>query len=185
MSTTERILYKFPESLEPLQGLAWYVIHTCSRQEVKVETGLRRKGLETFLPRVRVRSRRRDRLQMLDASLFPGYLFVRTSLNESDYYHIIKQDGVVRILGTKEQYTPVPDYTVESIRYLVNSDQLIFPWTRLEPGKCVRVIRGPLAGVSGVIVRLKKGTTRLVINVELLGRSVSAEIAEAAIELDR
>lgn len=162
----------------------WYVIHACSRHEVKVEVGLKRKGVEIFLPRVKVRSRRRDRVQMLEVPLFPGYLFVRSFLHESDYYNIIKQNGVVSILGIKGQYTPVPEETVTSLRTLVNSGQPVFPWSKLTPGKRVRVVDGPLAGASGVILRLKKGKSRLVVGVELLGRSLYAELAEETVEVD-
>lgn len=44
---------------------------------------------------------------------------------------------------------------------------------------------GPLAGASGVILRLKEGKSRLVVGVELLGRSVCAELAEESVEIDR
>lgn len=54
---------------QPENLLPWYVIHTSSRHEVKVEVGLTMKGLEVFLPRVMVRSRRRDRLRMLEVPL--------------------------------------------------------------------------------------------------------------------
>jgi len=167
---------------QPENLLPWYVIHTRSRHEVKVEVDLTRKGLEVFLPKVMVRSRRRDRLRMLEVSLFPGYLFVHTDLTSLDFYHIIRQDGVVRILGIKGQCTPVPEETVASIRTLVNSGQPIFPWSKLAPGKRVRVVDGPLAGASGVILRLKKGNRRLVVGVELLGRSICAELAEETVE---
>ena len=163
----------------------WYVVHTCSRHEPKVEMGLSRKGVEVFLPTVKVRSRRRDRVQMLEVPLFPGYLFVHTDLRDFDYHHILRQDGVVRILGSKGQHTPVPEDTVDSIRTLVNSGQPVFSWSKLAPGKRVRVVDGPLAGATGVILRLKKGKSRLVVGVELLGRSVCTELAEESVEVDR
>jgi len=162
----------------------WYVIHVSSHHEPKVEMGLFRKGIEVFLPKVTVRSRRRDRVQMLEVPLFPGYLFVRTELGDLDYYHILRQDGVVRILGIRGRYTPVPEDTVASIRTLLSSGQPVFPWSRLVPGKRVRVVDGPLAGARGVILRLKEGKSRLVIGVELLGRSVCAELAEETVQAD-
>jgi transcriptional antiterminator NusG len=122
---------------------------------------------------------------MLEVPLFPGYLFVHSDLRDFDYYHVLRQDGVVSILGIKGQYTPVPEDTVDSIRTLVSSRQPIFPWSRFVPGKRVRVLDGPLAGASGVILRLKKGKSRLVVGVELLGRSVCAELAENSVEIDR
>ena len=83
------------DAVGKLPNLLWYVIQTCSRHEVKVEADLTRKGVEAFLPRMMVRSRRRDRLQMLETPLFPGYLFVRTDLNDWANYNIIRTLGVV------------------------------------------------------------------------------------------
>ena len=54
---------------------SWYAIHCRSRHEAKVEAGLLHRGLETFLPRLVIRSRRRDRKAFLEVPLFPGYLF--------------------------------------------------------------------------------------------------------------
>jgi transcriptional antiterminator NusG len=164
---------------------SWYVIHTCSRQEAKVESTLLRKNIETFLPKVTVPSRRRDRKLLLNVPLFPGYLFVHTDLNDWAYAKILGNRGVVRILGSKGQYTALPVGTVASIKTLLNSGQPIFPWAQLTPGKQVRVVDGPLAGAKGVILRHKPGKRRLVVGVELLGRSICAELAEETVEADR
>ena len=184
ISVQESNFLPLPTPWEKLPNLFWYVIQTCSRHEVKVEADLTRKGLETFLPRMMVRSRRRDKLQMRETPLFPGYLFVRTDLNDWVHYHIIRTLGVVRILGTKGQCTPVPEDTVTSLRTLVNSGQPVFPWSKLTPGKHVRVVEGPLMGASGIILRNKQGKPRLLVTVELLGRSVCAELAGETVEVD-
>jgi transcription termination/antitermination protein NusG len=161
MSVHESNLLPLPTPSEKLPILPWYVIHTCSRHGVKVESGLTRKGLEVFLPKVAVRCRRRDRLQMLEALLFPGYLFVRTDLSEWAHDNIIRTLGVVRILGIKGQCAPVPEDTVTILRTLVNSGQPIFPGAKTTPGRYVRVIEGPLMGESGVIRKIKQGKRRL------------------------
>jgi len=80
-------------------NLAWYVIHARHQHEAKVKLALQRKGLEVFLPRITVRSRRRDRKLLLEVPLFPGYLFVHSALGDQSYYEIIKQKSVVRLLG--------------------------------------------------------------------------------------
>ena len=121
---------------------------------------------------------------MLEVPLFRGYFFVRTDLNECAHYNLIRTLGVVRILGIKGQCTPVPEDTVTSLWTLVNSGQPIFPWAKLTPGKSVRVVEGPLQGAIGVILRNKPGKRRLLVAVELLGRSVCAELAEETVEVD-
>ena len=163
----------------------WYVIHAYSHHEAKVELNLQGKNIETFFPRVTVPSRRRDRKLLINVPLFPGYLFVHTDLNDWAYNNIIRNPSVVRILGSKGQCDEVPNETVASIQKLLNSGQPVFPWAKLTPGKRVRVVEGPLAGATGVILRRKQGKRRLVVGVELLGRSVCAELAEEAVEADR
>ena len=156
MNLQEDNLLPSPALSEELPNPPWYVIYSCSRHEIKVEAGLTRKGLEVFLPRVKVRSRRRDRLKMLEVPLFPGYLFVHSELNDWIHNNIIRNQGVVRILGIKGQFTPVPEETVASLRTLVNSGEPVFPWPKLIPGKQVRVVGGPLRGAIGVILSNKR-----------------------------
>ena len=59
---------------------AWYVLHTRSRFESVVNEALMKKTKEVFLPKILVRSTRRDRKAMIRVPLFPGYLFVKTDL---------------------------------------------------------------------------------------------------------
>jgi transcription termination/antitermination protein NusG len=162
---------------------AWYVIHARHQHEAKVELILQRKGLRVFLPRITVRSRRRDRKLLLEAPLFPGYLFVHSALDDPTYYGIINQKSVVRLLGGKSGLpTPVPEEVVASINAIVDSHQPYYPWPYLQRGKQVCITEGPLAGTVGVIVRTLDKKHRLVVAVELFQRSVAVELAEEVVE---
>ena len=59
-------------------SVSWYVLHTKSRFENVVYDGLCKKSVDVFLPKVMVRSKRRDRKLMIRVPLFPGYVFVKT-----------------------------------------------------------------------------------------------------------
>jgi transcriptional antiterminator NusG len=161
---------------------SWYAIYTQCRHEAKVETALQQRGLEVFLPRVTIPSRRRDRKLHLKLPLFPGYLFVHTSLDPSDYHEILKAPGVVRLLGFKGSPTPVPEETIHSIKTIVDSDQPFYPWTYLQTGTLVRVLEGPLAETIGVILGRKDKKRRLIVSVELFQRSVAVELDSEAVE---
>jgi len=150
--------------------LAWYVIHTYSRQETKVEGHLENQG------------RRQDRFRLLAVPLFPGYLFVHADLSTPVYYNILKNTGVIRILGLKRQCTPVPAETVFSLQKMVASNLTLDPWSRLVKGRRVTIVEGPLAGATGVILRKKDGQRRLVVAVDLLGRAVAVDLTEEAVE---
>lgn len=163
-------------------GAAWYVIHTRNRHEAKVCLGLKARGLEVFLPRVTVPSRRRDRFQQIEVPLFSCYFFVHSDLRPQAYHDIIKLQGVLRILGNKGGFAAVPDETIASIQAILNSGHTFYPWPRLIPGQQVRVVSGPLLGAVGTIWRRKPGKHRLVVGVDLLGRSIAVNLEEDSVE---
>lgn len=160
----------------------WYVVHTRSRHEFRIEADLRAKHLEIFLPRLTVPSRRRDRKQLLEVPLFPGYLFIHADLDSPAYHDIIKHRGVVRILGVHGRYEPVPQETVAAVRTMVESGRPYYPWLSLSRGMRVRVVEGPLAGVCGTILRRREHKLRLVVEVELMQRAVAVELDEEILE---
>ena len=164
------------------EGPPWYVIHARSRHEAKVELALRQKGLEIFLPRVVVRSRRQDRKLLLEVPLFPGYLFIHTALEPEAYYEIIKLKSVVRILGGKAGPRPVPSETVDSIKAIAASAKPFYPWPYLKCGMKVCITEGPLAGTVGVLLKRRDKKRRLVVAVEMFQRSVAVELEDEAIE---
>jgi transcription antitermination factor NusG len=168
--------------LQTAEEPAWYVIHTRSRHEAKVQSGLEARGFEVFLPRIAVRSRRRDRFQLLEMPIFPGYLFVHTDLSSWAYDGIIRHHGVVRILGSKGRCTPLAAETVFSIQSIMESGRIFDPWPQLLPGRRVRVVAGPLCGAVGAIWRCKPEKRRLVVGVELLGRSIAVDLEEESVE---
>jgi transcription termination/antitermination protein NusG len=166
----------------PASQPSWYVIHTRSRHEFKVETGLQRKGLEIFLPRTIVQSRRRDRNRLLEVPLFPGYIFVQINLTLKYYHDIIKFPGVVRLLGCNGQFPSVAPEIVESIMIITTSGRYYQPHHFLKLGMQVLILEGPLSGIIGVVDRANEKKQRLVINVELLKRSVAVELKEELVE---
>ncbi len=158
----------------------WYAIHVMSRHERKVAEKLRSRGLEVFLPEYRSRSRRKDRVKMILRPLFPGYLFVRTSLAPKQRLKIIQTPSVVRIVGINTKPHPIPDEQVESVRLLIGSTSDAKPEQNLRTGQKVMVTDGPLKGVVGVVEKTPRGE-KIVVCVELLNRAVSASLQKASV----
>jgi transcriptional antiterminator NusG len=165
-----------------MSELDWYVVQTRSHHEALVERALRCRGLETFLPRITVPSRRRDRFRLVQAPLFPGYLFIRADLWPSTYQEVLRHRGVVRILGNNGQCAPVPDDTIHSIHRIIASGLSVYPSSPLRRGMRVRITEGLLQGATGVIMRQKQGKRRLVVSVDLLGRAIAVDLAQELVE---
>jgi transcription antitermination factor NusG len=137
---------------------------------------LRSKGIEEFLPVVHMRRRWSDRIKHVDLPLFPGYVFSRFDINAR--LPVLECPGVVHVVGIGGVPAPIPEEEILAIRSMVESKLAIEPYPFLNVGQKIRVDRGPLAGVEGVVVRLKN-SLRFVASVTLLQRSISVEIDPA------
>lgn len=161
---------------------SWYVLHTKSRFENVVNEGLTKKSIEIFLPKVKVRSKRRDRKAMIQVPLFPGYVFVKTDLNPYEHIEIVKTVGAVRIIGNKDGPVAVPRVNIESLKIMVAGNNSVITGTRFKKGDMIMVVDGPFAGVTGTFIRYK-GKEHVVVYIEALGQFASVEVREDDVEI--
>jgi len=160
---------------------AWYALHTRSRFENVVSEGLALKAQDVFLPKILVKSRRRDRKLMLRVPLFPGYVFVKTDLNPYTQLDILKTVGVVRFIGNKDGPIAVPQDNIASLKIMVSTDNPVSTGTRLKKGDRVMVVNGPFMGVVGTFARYR-GKGRVIVNIEALGQYAGVEVQAADVE---
>ena len=160
----------------------WYVLHTKSRFENVVNDGLMRKSIEVFLPKVMVRSKRRDRRLMIRVPLFPGYVFVRSPLDAHSHLEIVKTAGAVRLIGNKQGPLAVPQVTIDSLKIMVAGDNPVATGTRFKAGDRVIVVSGPFTGVIGTFVRYRT-RNRVVVDIEALGQYAGVDVSEEDVEI--
>ncbi len=165
------------------QNLAkWYAIHTRSHFEQKVFDGFRSKSIETFLPKAQVMSRRKDRRKKILVPLLPGYVFVQYDLNPELYWDIVKTIGVVRMVGFEGKPTPARDEEIQSLMIMNGTDRTVHNQAFMKRGDTVMIMEGPLKGLVGFYVRHKGQSEKVVVNIELLHRSLAVEIEDWALE---
>jgi transcription antitermination factor NusG len=70
---------------------------------------------------------------------------------------------------------PIPDREIEAIQAVTRSGLPVKPWPFLKVGQRVVVTAGPLRGVEGILIEFRK-TWHVIVSVELLQRSVAAEV---------
>jgi transcription antitermination factor NusG len=113
----------------------------------------------------------------LDVPLFPGYLFLRGSLDKARHTEVRKARGLVRILGERwDRPATVPEHEIDAIRALVDSRLPAARHPYLREGRRVRIASGPLAGIEGILVKDRADKGLLVLSVNLLQRSVAVEV---------
>lgn len=154
----------------------WYAVRTRSRHEKRVQEQLSGHGVEPFLPLATRISRWKDRRKKIQIPLFSGYCFARFALSQK--LSVLKIFGVVGIVGINGHAEPVPAGEIEAIQRLVASPLRYDPYPYLKEGMWVEVIRGPLMGVKGILLR-KEPRDRLVLTVNLIRQAASVEIDTA------
>jgi transcription antitermination factor NusG len=157
----------------------WYAVSTRHQHEKTAARILEYKKFEVFLPLYKVRRRWVDRVKEISVPLFPGYLFVREGLGT--WLEILTTAGVSRIVSCGGQPAAIPFSEIEGVRRIVESTLRVEPHPFLASGDWVRVKHGPIAGVEGVLLR-KKNMSRLVLSVEMLGKSAAVEVDATHVE---
>ncbi len=160
----------------------WYAIHTRSRFEQKVYDGISGKSIEVFLPKIQVMSRRKDRRKKIMVPLLPGYVFVKTALEAQEYLSILKTVGVVQLIGFKGKPVPANDDEIQSLMILNGTDRTVQNREFMKIGDRIRIMDGPLKGLTGFYLRHKGQGDKVVVSIDLLNRSLEIDIEDWALE---
>lgn len=169
-----------PQSISPQWAEPhWYAVYTCANHEKRVAAQFAEREVEHYLPQYSTVSRWKDRRVMLQRPLFPGYLFVHLELRNK--LEVQRVPGVVGLVGFRGSPSAVPEEEVQRVRELLGRGMRVEPHPFLTVGRRVRVKRGPLTGIEGILLRRKSGL-RFVLSVELIQRSMAVEMDEADLE---
>jgi len=160
----------------------WYAVHTRSRFEQKVHDGIFGKSIEVFLPKMQVMSRRKDRRKKILVPLFPGYVFVHTALDPEESLNILKTVGVVRMVGVKGMPVPANEEEINALMILNGTDRTVQNRNYMKTGDRIRVMEGPLKGLTGFYLRHKGHGNIVVVSIELLNRSLEVDVEDCTLE---
>jgi hypothetical protein len=108
------------------------------------------------------------------APLFPGYLFACP--NDWARGELLSLGSIIRAIPV-----PGPGQLLKELRQVdaaLNARREIAPGRALFQGQRVRVSRGPLIGIEGVVAyrRYRRRRERLVLNVTMLGQAATLEV---------
>jgi transcription antitermination factor NusG len=157
----------------------WYAVYTNARHEKRVTEYLGGRMVECYLPLYKSVRRWQDRRKEVDLPLFPGYVFVKIAYRAR--LQVLTAPGVVQIVSFDGKPSPIREAEIEALRQGLPRTTSFEPHPYLVAGKRVRVRSGPLSGMEGILIRRKEGF-RLVVSIELIMRSVAAEVDEADVE---
>jgi transcription antitermination factor NusG len=155
----------------------WYVLHTKSRQEKALAHDLVAQDIPHFLPLIQHVRFHGKRKALLREPLFPGYVFLRGSLDEA--YLADRTKRIAQIIKVSDQ--SALDWELRNLAMALVCRAPLDPYPYLKEGVLVEVKGGPLRGLQGFVER-RMNFDRLVLQVDMLGQAVSLELHGADVD---
>lgn len=160
-------------------GSAWYALHTRCQHEKSAMRTLESRGFEVFLPLYTTVRQWKDRRVKLSLPLFSCYLFMRGGIERR--LDLLTAPGVLDLVGTRGVPVAIEENEIDAIRRATANAVHIEPYPYLSCGDRVRVTSGSLQGLEGILIR-KKNKYRLILSVEMLGKSAAVELDGGNVE---
>ena len=150
--------------------LNWYAVQTKPRQEAIAELNLERQGYQTYLPKIVLRKRRRDKWKKVVEPLFPRYLFIQVDPNVQSLSMVRSTLGVAALIRFGHLLRPVPDDIIAYLKQqeFESTGRRIDDTCPHQPGDPVQILEGPFAGLNGIF-QAATGEERALVLLELLG----------------
>src|ERR1019366_2098736 len=160
-------------SLQTRAPAAWHALCIKPRHERVASDHLRSRGIEEFAPVYLTKRRWSDRIKMIEMPLFPGYVFCRFRAEQRR--DVLTVPCVTSLVTFGNTPATISEDEIDAVRAITASGLPYGPWPYVRPGDYVRIEAGCMRGLTGTLVRVRD-EMRVVVNVELLHRSVAVEI---------
>lgn len=156
--------------------LAWYCVRTKPKHDHIAAANLRRNlGLEVFNPCLRFERSTRKGIRRVTEPLFPGYVFVRCTLEKS-FDDIQHANGVATLVHFGKRVPRIADSIVEELQRFFPTAEPLSVQDQILPGEEVAVGDGPFSGMKAVVLRVLPARQRVEVLLEILGRPASLEL---------
>ena len=156
----------------------WWVAHTKSRNEKALAWQMQKNGISYFLPLTEKVYKKSRRIQRSLLPLFSGYVFFCG--DENDRLEVLKTNRTANLIKVEDQRLFVSE--LEPIEKALTSGFTLEPHNYIGAGQHCRVIAGPLIGTEGIVTETQN-RTRLVLQVDILGKATCLEIDSDMLEL--
>lgn len=111
--------------------------------------------------------------KLIEIPLFPGYIFVNTTIDQ--IFRITYLPKIVTFISFGGRPSFLLDKEVEGIKIMCGINRELSVEDNFVNGEKVRIISGPLIGYEGFLIN-KKGKNRFGIQIEALNQMIFVEV---------
>ncbi|MXY25379.1 MAG: transcription termination/antitermination protein NusG [Acidobacteria bacterium] len=164
----------------------WYIVHTYSGFEKKVEDSLKQRvqayGMEdeigeVLVPTEDVVEMRGGRKVITSKRFFPGYILVEMQMSDQAWHVVKNTPKVTGFVGAGSKPTPLTREEVDQILHQVTvAAEQPKPKYTFDKGDQVRINEGPFASFNGVVDDVNMDRNTLRVMVTIFGRATPVEL---------
>lgn len=164
----------------PAGNNTWYAVYTRSRAEKKVYNELVKRNITAFLPMRLTIRQWSDRKKKVEVPLFNSYVFV--NISEKEYLPVLQVDNIVKFVTFEGKAVPIPPQQIEAIKAYIGEGAPEYndSDTTLEAGVNIEITRGPMMGLTGVLINLH-GKHRVRVEIECVGQSLLIDVPRTSL----
>lgn len=165
----------------------WYVLHTYSGYEMKVQQNLSSRMIsmgmednifEILVPEQEVYEQKDGEIVKKSKKTFPGYVLVQMIMSDEAWYIVRNTPGVTGFVGSHgagSKPSPLlPEEVDEVFRSMgVNPRKVDIS---LEIGELVEIVGGAFAGMEGLVTGIDEDKGKVTVSVEMFGRETDTEL---------
>ena len=181
------------QSLTPVDGMRWYVVHAYSGMEKAVERNILERvsnaGMEarfgrTLVPTEEVVELKNGQRRTTERKFFPGYVLVEMAMDD-ETWHLVKNTSKVTgfVGGARNRPAPISEADVQKIVDQMK-DGTEKPRHKVEfiVGEYIRVKEGPFTDFNGTVEDVNYDKNKLRVSVTIFGRSTPVELEFSQVE---
>ena len=163
----------------------WHALYVRSRAEKKVLAQLEEMGIQAYLPLIASVKQWSDRRKKVEEPLFKSYVFVYS--NEKEHVTILNVYGVLKFVTFEHKAVVVPENQILAIkRYIQDYERgeegkIMNDNEDLKEGQLVRIINGPMKGLTGRLDAIKD-KRRLIVFIDVVGQYIPVNIPRTKVE---
>lgn len=158
--------------------IGWFVLYVKSNWEYKIHKSLLERGLDSFLPQVKVIRQWSDRRKIILAPLFPSYVFVYVKSHQ-EFYKALSLEGSFGYIRFGKEYAKIPENEINQIKFLIDEKKIIELKTNVQLpkiGETKKFNSGPLIGQECEVLRVDN-VNKILVRINSLRLIVTATIS--------
>jgi transcriptional antiterminator RfaH len=158
----------------------WYAVYTKPRSEKKLAMRLNQKSIEAYLPLRKTLKQWSDRKKLVEEPMISSYVFVK--VNPENYFEVLNTPGAVKFIWFSGKPAIIPEKQIQNLKLLTGANIDIETASNdLPKGTHVRVVTGPLVGLTGELVSFA-GKHKVLIRIDHLDKVLLVTVSPNNLE---